>query len=136
MKSPVLIPVLLIIIILTTILTGCKKKEDNTNPVDVGKIPSIANSTIDTLLRIYTDPHPGDSVVDTLGGGNYNGLIKITGNYIVAGIVAADDRSGNIYKKLYIQNATAGIAIILDKVGLFMDFPIGQKVYVKCKVCI
>jgi hypothetical protein len=25
---------------------------------------SIANSAIDTLIRIYLDPQPGDSVVD------------------------------------------------------------------------
>jgi hypothetical protein len=124
---------LLLFISLATILNGCKKKENLVDPDNSGQIASIANSTIDTLNRIYINPQQGDSVMDTLGGGSYHGLIKITGNYIVEGIVSANDKSGNIYKKLYIQNATAGIAIDIDQTILYNYFPIGQKVFIKCK---
>jgi Family of unknown function (DUF5689) len=124
---------ILLVICLATILSGCSKKENNVDPDNNGHVASIANSAIDTLIRIYIDPHPGDSVVDTLGGGNYNGLIKITGNYIVEGVVCANDKSGNIYKKLYIQNSTAGIAIDIDQTNLYPVYPVGQKVFIKCK---
>ena len=124
---------ILLAISFATILAGCSKKENNVDPGNNGHVASIANSAIDTLIRIYIDPHPGDSVVDTLGGGNYNGLIKITGNYIVEGVVCANDKSGNIYKKLYIQNSTAGIAIDIDQTNLYTVYPVGQKVFIKCK---
>jgi hypothetical protein len=133
MKKSFISVFILLAICLATILGGCTKKENIVDPGNNGHVLSIANSAIDTLIRIYLDPQPGDSVVDTLGGGNYKGLIKITGDYIVKGVVSANDKSGNLYKKLFIQNATAGIAIDIDGTYLYTVYPIGQKVFIKCK---
>lgn len=58
---------------------------------------------------------------------------EITDDMVVAGIVVADDRSGNFYKNIVVQDATGGIAIRLDAAGLYNDFPTGSKVAVRCQ---
>lgn len=52
---------------------------------------------------------------------------------IIAGIVNFDDREGNYYKKIAIQDETGGIEILLDQNNLYNDYPVGRKVYVKLK---
>ncbi|MDL1914079.1 MAG: hypothetical protein FDW93_06095 [Bergeyella sp.] len=55
----------------------------------------------------------------------------------VEGYVASSDESGNVYKTLYIQDRTEdptyGLGIVVDKSGLYADFPQGSKVYLKLK---
>lgn len=43
-----------------------------------------------------------------------------------------DDRSGNYYKTLVIQDATGGIEVKFDGY-LYNQFPVGRQVYIKCK---
>lgn len=57
----------------------------------------------------------------------------ITEDVIVSGIVVMDDRSGNYYKKFVIQDETGGIEINLDQNNIYNDYPVGRKVYLKCK---
>jgi hypothetical protein len=49
----------------------------------------------------------------------------------IEGVVIADDKSGNYYKEIIIQDQTGGIAILIDKNSFYVEFPIGRKVYVK-----
>ncbi len=58
--------------------------------------------------------------------------LKIQDNIIIKGQVVSDDKSGNVYKSLYIQDETSGIEIKLGKSGLYNDYKLGQWVYVKC----
>lgn len=57
----------------------------------------------------------------------------ITEDVIVSGIVVMDDRSGNYYKKFVIQDETGGLEINLDQNNIYNDYPVGRKVYIKCK---
>lgn len=60
------------------------------------------------------------------------GQFRTMGDTTVYGIVSADDKSGNIYKKLYIQDSSGGgMTLILDKSYLYGDYPVGRKIYVK-----
>jgi hypothetical protein len=52
---------------------------------------------------------------------------------IISGIVVADDRSGNFYKSIVIQDTSGGITVCLNGTALFNDYPVGRKVYVKVK---
>lgn len=61
-----------------------------------------------------------------------NAPVKIEDGIIIGGQVISEDKSGNIYKSLYIQDATAGIELKLGKNGLYNDYKLGQWVYVKC----
>lgn len=59
--------------------------------------------------------------------------IAITEDVVISGVVVMDDRSGNYYKKFVIQDSTGGIEINLDQNNIYNDYPVGRKVYVKCK---
>lgn len=56
--------------------------------------------------------------------------IQITDSLIISGIVVADDKSGNFYKAIVIQDTTAGILLRMDQSNLYADYPVGRKVYV------
>ena len=58
---------------------------------------------------------------------------KITSDVIISGIVVGDDRNGNLYKQICIQDSTAGITINLSGSNLYIDYPIGRRVFIKCK---
>ncbi|MBK7030813.1 MAG: choice-of-anchor J domain-containing protein [Bacteroidales bacterium] len=95
--------------------TACVKGEFDEPPINIPKVNFKANSTIAELLI----SHPGtlDSINDTI---------------IISGIVTANDESGNLYKKIVIQDETAGIEIDVDQTSLYADYRIGQRVFVKC----
>jgi hypothetical protein len=95
--------------------TACVKGEFDEPPINIPSVDFNANTTIAELLL----SHPGtlDSINDTI---------------IISGIVTANDESGNLYKKIVIQDATAGIEIDLDQTSLYADYRIGQRVFVKC----
>lgn len=58
---------------------------------------------------------------------------QITDEVIIKGVVVSDDRAGNFFKVLIIQDATAGIEIQIDRVALQDDYPVGREVFVKCQ---
>ena len=59
--------------------------------------------------------------------------IEITDSILIGGIISADDRSGNFYKTLVLQDSTAGITIRLDESGLYNNYMQGRHIYIKCK---
>jgi hypothetical protein len=58
---------------------------------------------------------------------------KITTDIIISGIVVGDDKNGNLYKQICIQDSTAGITINVGGSNLYVDYPIGRRVFIKCK---
>lgn len=58
---------------------------------------------------------------------------KIVEDKVISGVVIADDRSGNFYSQIVIQDETGGIPILIDRTGLYTSFPIGRRVFVKVK---
>ena len=58
---------------------------------------------------------------------------SITADMIIAGVVIANDSSGNFYKQIVLQDSTGGIAVHIDDYNLYASFPIGRKVYIKMK---
>ena len=100
--------------------SSCKKNFDN--PPGAADPAIVANTSIKDLKAMHTF------------GGDYD---IITSDLIISGIVVADDRSGNLYKQLFIQDATGGLQILLDANSLYGTYPVGRKVFIKCKdLCI
>ena len=58
--------------------------------------------------------------------------LEVTGNVWIAGYVTSSDRTGNIYKEIYIEDATGGIDLKLGKSSLYGEYTLGQKLYVYC----
>lgn len=61
------------------------------------------------------------------------GFLEITDDIIISGVVNADDREGNVYKTIILQDDTAGISIKVDRYDLYVDYPVGRKIFIKCK---
>jgi hypothetical protein len=97
-------------------LSSCVKGDFDTPEIFVPKVNFKANSTISALLLKYTGAC--DSIGDTV---------------IISGIVTANDESGNLYKKFVIQDGTAGIEIDVDQTSMYIDYRVGQRVFIKCQ---
>ncbi|OIR02967.1 hypothetical protein GALL_149670 [mine drainage metagenome] len=61
------------------------------------------------------------------------GFEKINSDMIISGIVVGDDKSGNLYKQICVQDSTAGITVNLGGNNLYVDYPVGRQVFIKCK---
>lgn len=95
-------------------LSSCIHNDFDSPPVE-GTDPNLTvTTTIADLKAMYTGTH-----------------MQITDSLIISGIVVADDKSGNFYKSIVIQDSTAGILLRVDQTNLYADFPVGRKVYVK-----
>lgn len=103
-------------LLMLTISQSCIKEEFDKPPVNIPSVDFESNTTIADLKAMYTGN------IDSIGD-----------NIIIQGIVIANDESGNIYKTLYIRDQTAGIQVSLDKNGLYNEFKLGQRVFIKCQ---
>lgn len=100
--------------------TSCVKKDFDAPPDSSGYDPKLTvNATIWKLKQLYYS-----NLSPTL----------IDSDWTIAGLVVADDRSGNFYKQIVVQDSTSGITVLIGKSsGLYSDYPIGRKIYIKCK---
>ncbi len=114
-KKMVWLTVLIATITTTVFISSCKKKFDE--PPTYLPPNITANTTIRALKLRHTS-------------GQFE---KIVGDTIIRGIVVADDKSGNLYKSIVIQDATAGITVRLDGNSLYANYPVGREIFIKCK---
>ena len=73
-----------------------------------------ANTTIANVKALYVDKP-----------------VHIEKDLIIAGQVTSSDQSGNIYRSMYIQDATGALEIKIGKSSLYNDYRPGQWIYVK-----
>lgn len=52
---------------------------------------------------------------------------------LIEAVVVADDKSGNFYKMIVVQDSTGGIAINLDDYNLYTSYPVGRKIFIRTK---
>ncbi len=108
--------IIAILAVFSLTFTACKKDKFDEPPINFSD-PNLANSSIANLKALFTNGNP----------------ITITDDIIIGGVVTADDKTGNFYKQIVIQDSTGAIPILINKSGLNADYPVGRKVYVKCK---
>ena len=102
-------------------LAACVKKDFDEPPFGGDYDPNLTvTTTIADLKDLYQT-------------GFNSTPYTISDNLVVYGIVTANDEAGNFYKQLMIQDSTGAIAINIDRTGLYSEYPIGRKVYVRCK---
>lgn len=97
------------------LLNSCVKKDFDTPPDNSNFDPNL--SVTHTIKEIQDLPSPS----------------LISEDWIISGIVNIDDKEGNYYKKITIQDATGGIEVLLDQNNIYNDYPVGRKVYVNLK---
>ena len=103
-----------------TFFNGCVKGDLDEPPIIVPTVNFPSNMTIAGLKQYFTD-----SMSSTFG--------QITKDIVIQGKVVSSDETGNIYKKIYLQDTTGGIDIELDSKTLYSEYKLGQRLYVKCK---
>lgn len=102
--------------VLTTSFSSCKKQFDEP---PVSEYPVLTpTTTIAALVATHTIGLPAD---------------LITADAVIEGVVVADDRSGNFYKNVVLQDASGGVQVRLDVTSFYNNYPIGRRVWVKCK---
>ncbi len=97
------------------VFSACKKSFDN--PPGASDPNIVANTSIKALKAMHTT------------AGAYD---VISTDIIISGIVVANDKSGNLYKQLYIQDSTGGLQILLDANSLYGTYPVGRRIYIRC----
>lgn len=105
----------LFLILASTTFTSCVDGDFEEPPIIIPRVDFEANTTIAELKASYT------------------ALKLIDEDVIISGIVVANDESGNLYKKMVIQDETGGIELALDKTSLYNEYKLGQRVFIKCK---
>jgi Family of unknown function (DUF5689)/Domain of unknown function (DUF5017) len=109
-----------LVVVTAFTFSSCKKNFDN--PPGPADPAIVANTSIKALKAMHTS------------AGAYD---VITTDIVISGIVVADDKSGNLYKQLFIQDATGGLQIMLDANSLYASYPVGRRIFIKCKdLCI
>jgi len=108
--------VLFTALLLGSTIQGCKKRFDEP-PVE--EYPSITpNATISDIKALHTIGNTPTLITDSL---------------VIEGIVVSSDEAGNFFKQLIIQDDSAGIELRIELSNLYAEYPVGRKVWVKCK---
>lgn len=76
---------------------------------------------------------PNATVADLLARFKGSDDELIQDDLIVDAVVVADDESGNFYKQLVVQDETGGLAVRLNGVGLYNEYPTGTQIFIKAK---
>ena len=97
---------------------SCVKTEFDEPPINGTPVNITPNTTIKALKQLHITSE---------------GFDKITEDKIIEGVVVMDDRSGNFYKTIVIQDASGGIEIKFNDGYLYNQFPVGRTIYIKCK---
>ncbi len=95
--------------------SGCVKGDFDEPPIYVPTVDFEANTTIAALKASFST------------------FREIEEDIIIEGVVVANDESGNLFKKIAIQDETAGIELSLDRYNLYNQYKVGQRVLVKCQ---
>ena len=89
------------------------------NPPYGGKDPNVVvNFSVDSVKGRFVS-----------SGVNY----QFTEDKTIVGIVTADDKSGNFYKQIVVQDSTGGIVLLLDGSSIYTSYPIGRRIAIKLK---
>ncbi len=108
-------------LIITSIgFTSCVDGDFEEPPINIPTVDFKANRTIQQLKQYY---------LDTLN----RTLSVIDEDIIISGVVVGNDESGNLFKKLVIQDATGAIELPIDKNSLYNEYKLGQRLFVKTK---
>ena len=84
----------------------------------------------DTPEAPWTDLEANTTIADLIS--NYEGLdyAAIDTPLYIEGVVTGNDISGNLYKKIFLQDSTAGIDIEIEMTNNYHKYPIGQRLVI------
>jgi hypothetical protein len=96
-------------------ISSCVKEKYAAPPVGNTDPNLVPNTTIAALSALPTA---------TSGA-------QITGNLILEAVVVGDDRTGNLYKELDIEDSTGGIMLMIEGDDLYANYPVGRRLFIQ-----
>ncbi|MEG1722661.1 MAG: DUF5689 domain-containing protein [Bacteroidales bacterium] len=111
---------------------GCEPDID-TPPENVPVATMVSNTTILELKQYYATQN--NLTTGVYSDKNYDIPYKDVASkepFIIEGVIIANDVSGNIFKQIIIQDASAAIVVAIDASNLYTNYRIGQKVVLNC----
>jgi hypothetical protein len=99
------------------LLTQFSCKKEIAEPPVTGDPGIVANTTIQSLKARYN-------------GGQ---AVQVSDEVVIEGVVSCDDRSGNYYQQIAVQDGTGGILLRIAGSNHYTSYPVGRKLFVKCK---
>ncbi len=124
---PIIYKILLILLVILQL--SCVHTDEYTLPELNPTVPQLQGNpiTIQALVQMIAQQQAKE-------GRNAN-VVFAEGIGIVTGYVVSNDKAGNFYKELLLQDdpikPTAGIRILIDQNSLFTQYNFGRKVYVQ-----
>lgn len=79
------------------------------------------------------DPNLVISIADLKNLYNGADAVELTDSVFISGVVIADDKSGNFYQTVVIEDETSGISIRLSISDFYNTYPIGRRLFVLVK---
>ncbi|MDR1983354.1 MAG: DUF5689 domain-containing protein [Prevotellaceae bacterium] len=98
-----------------------------------GAVSCVENKFNFPIEDLYNHGLTANITVADLKAMYSTSAIEIKQNLIVEGNVCSSDKEGNIYKTLYIQDATGGLPIVVDQTNINNLYRVGRKVLIKLK---
>ena len=95
-------------------ISSCVKEKFNAPPVGNTDPNLVPNTTIAALSAMAT----------TTG-------TQVTQSLILEAVVVGDDRSGNLYKELDIEDSTGGILLMITGDDLYANYPVGRRLFIQ-----
>lgn len=108
------------LLVMAVLMTGCERDYDApplNEPIYTGAQP---NTTLAQLKEKFSAATAETPVV-------------ITDDYIAKAYITGNDESGNIYKQIIVQDATAALPIQLDQGNVYTTYRRGQEVFINLK---
>lgn len=108
------------LLVMAVLMTGCERDYDApplNEPVYNGAQPNLTLAQLKEKYSAATDETP----------------IVITEDYVVKAYITGNDESGNIYKQIFVQDATGALPIQIDQGNVYTTYRRGQEVYINLK---
>jgi len=99
------------------VASSCVKQDFDTPPAN-GEDPDIPASAIMSIKELR-DMH------------QFGTINQLESDKYIAGLVTANDESGNFFRTMVIEDETAGIFLLIEQTGLFNQYPVGRRVFIK-----
>lgn len=108
------------LLVMAVLMTGCERDYDAPPLNEPNYTGAQPNTTLAQLKEKYSAATAETPVV-------------ITDDYIAKAYITGNDESGNIYKQIIVQDATAALPIQLDQGNVYTTYRRGQEVFINLK---
>lgn len=119
---------------------GILSKYNSTYQLYINRVEDLNMTKFPRLDGITADPCTLDANLSTKTVAQVKqmftgSLTKFTDDIVLKAKVTANDETGNLYKYIYVEDATGGIRVNINKLDLYLDprFKVGKELWIRLK---